>query len=45
MLTRLEIDNFRCLEGFVYEPANVAVPNRCVPSLFAAISKGHRLER
>jgi hypothetical protein len=44
MLTRLEIDNFRCFEGFVYEPANAAVSNPCIPSLFAAIPEAHGLE-
>ena len=42
MLTRLEIDNFRCFEGFVYEPA---LPNHCVPSFRAAIPEAQRLEQ
>jgi len=45
MLTRLEIDNFRCFEGFVYEPANAAVPSHCIPSLYAAIPEAQRLEQ
>jgi hypothetical protein len=45
MLTRLEIDNFRCFEGFMYEPAGVAVPSHCILWLFAAIPEAHKLEQ
>jgi hypothetical protein len=41
----LNIDNFRRFEGFVYEPANVAVPRHCISSLFAAIPEAQRLEQ